>query len=72
MQVECSDDNISSYFHTLALPYIIKVLACMFTRPLENREFPTLCKVSRVIPIFREGDKMPKKIIGHSMSFQSV
>ena len=51
------NDNISSYFLKLALPYIIKSLACMFNRSLENREFPALWKTARVIPIFKEGDK---------------
>ena len=55
------NDNISSYFLKLALPYIIKSLACMFNRSLENREFPALWKTARVIPIFKEGDKNAKE-----------
>ena len=53
--------HISSYFLKLALPYIIKSLACMFNRSLENREFPALWKTARVIPIFKEGDKNAKE-----------
>ena len=55
------NDNISSYFLKLALPYIIKSLACMFNMSLENREFPALWKTARVIPIFKEGDKNAKE-----------
>ena len=55
------NDNISSYFLKLALPYIIKSLACMFNKSLEKREFPALWKTARVIPIFKEGDKNAKE-----------
>ena len=55
------NDNISSYFLKRALPYIIKSLACMFSRSLEKREFPALWKTARVIPIFKEGDRNAKE-----------
>ena len=55
------NDNISSYFLKLALPYIIKSLACMFNKSLEKREFPALWKTARVIPIFKEGDRNAKE-----------
>ena len=55
------NDNTSSYFLKLALPYIIKSLACMFNKSLEKREFPALWKTARVIPIFKEGDKNAKE-----------
>ena len=54
------NDNISSYSLKLALPYIIKSLACMFNKSLEKREFPALSKTARVIPIFI-GDKNAKE-----------
>ena len=50
------NDNISSYFLKLALPYIFKSLAYMFNKSLEKREFPALWKTARVIPVFK-GDK---------------
>ena len=34
------NNNISSYFLKLALPYIINSLVCMFNNFLEKREFP--------------------------------
>ena len=55
------NDNISSYFLKLALPYIIKSLAYMFNKSLEDREFPSLWKIARVIPIFKDGDKSAKE-----------
>ena len=55
------NDNISNYFLKLALPYILKSLACMFNKSLEKREFPALWKTARVIPIFKEGDKNAKE-----------
>ena len=54
------NDNISSYFLKLTLPYVIKSLACMFNRSLKNREFPALWKTARVIPIFK-GSKNAKE-----------
>ena len=54
------NDNLSSYVVKFALSYIIKSLACMFNRFLENREFPALWKAARVIPIFK-GDKNAKE-----------
>ena len=55
------NDNISSYFLKLALPYINKLLACMCNSSLENREFTALWKTTRVIPIFKEEDKNAKE-----------
>ena len=54
------NDNISSYFLKLALPYIIKSLAYLFNKSLEEREFPALWKTGRIIPIFKDGDKSAK------------
>ena len=55
------NDNISSYFLKLALPYIVNSLAYMFNKSLEDREFPSLWKIARVIPIFKDGDKSAKE-----------
>ena len=51
----------SGRFLNLALPYIIKSLACMFNKSLEKKKFPALWKTARVIPIFKEGDKNAKE-----------
>ena len=55
------NDNISRYFLKLALPYIIKSLAYLFNKPLEERVFPALWKTARIIPIFKDGDKSAKE-----------
>ena len=55
------NDNSSSYFLKLALPYIVNSLAYMFNKSLEDREFPSLWKIARVIPIFKDGDKSAKE-----------
>ena len=55
------NDNISSYFLKLAMPYITKSLASMFNKSLEKREFPAIWQTARVIPIFKEGDKNAKE-----------
>ena len=55
------NDNISGYFLKLALPYIVNSLAYMFNKSLEDREFPSLWTIARVIPIFKDGDKSAKE-----------
>ena len=44
--------------------------AC-FNKFLEKREFPALWKTARFFPIFKKEIKVPKKIIGQNLSFQS-
>ena len=54
------NDDISSYFLKLALPYTNKSLVYMCNKSLEKGEFPALWKTARVIPIFIDGDKCTK------------
>ena len=51
------DDNISSFFLKLALPYIAKSLLKIFNTSLETGKFPDSWKTARVAPIFKDGDK---------------
>ena len=51
------DDNISSFFPKLALPYIAKSLLKIFNTSLETGKFPDSWKAARVAPIFKDGDK---------------
>ena len=51
------DDNISSFFLKLALPYIAKSLLKIFNTSLETGKFPDPWKTARVAPIFKDGDK---------------
>ena len=53
-------DNISSYFLKLALPSIENALALMFKTSIETSLFPDAWKVSRVTPIFKDGDRAEK------------
>ena len=54
------NDNISSYFLKLALPYTGNSLAFMFNTSIETRQFPNSWKVARITPIFKDGDKTEK------------
>ena len=54
------NDNTSSYFLKLSLPYIIKSLACMFNKCRKGSSL-LFWKTARVIPIFKEGDKTAKE-----------
>ena len=54
------NDNISSYFLKLALPYINNSLVYMFNKSIEKSKFPTHWKMARVTPIFKEGKKSSK------------
>ena len=65
------NDNISSYFLNLALPYIIKSLACMFNKSLEKRSSLLFGKLLELFLFSKKEIKMPKKIIGQYLSFQS-
>ena len=53
-------DYISSYFLKLVLPFIEISLAYLFNTSIETSSFPDYWKVSRVTPIFKEGDKSEK------------
>ena len=49
------DDNISSFFLKLALPYIAKsLLKKIFNTSLETSKFPDSWKTARVVPIFKD------------------
>ena len=53
-------DTISSYFLKLALPFLENSIAMLFNISLETSIFPMLWKISRVAPIYKEGDKSEK------------
>ena len=53
-------DNISSYFMTLALPYIENSLAFLFNTSIETSQFPDSWKVARITPIFKDGGRTEK------------
>ena len=53
-------DNISSCFLKLALPYIQNSLAFLFNTSIATSQIPDSCKVARIAPIFKEGDKTEK------------
>ncbi len=53
-------DNISSYFLKLALSFIENSLALLFNSSIITSRFPDLWKVTRVTPIFKDGDKAEK------------
>ena len=53
-------DSISCYFLKLALPFIENSLACSFNTSIETSQFPDSWKLTRVTPIFKEGDKTEK------------
>ena len=54
------NDNISSYFLKLSLPYIGNSLAFLFNTSIETSQFPNSWKVARFTPIFKDGDKTEK------------
>ena len=41
----------------LTLPLLETSLAIMFNAPIERSQFPNLCKLARIIPIFKGGDR---------------
>ena len=51
------NDNISSFFLKLALPFVAKSLLKIFNTSFETRKFPDTWKTARVAPIFKDGDK---------------
>ena len=53
-------DTISSYFLKLALPFLENSIAILFNISLETSIFPVLWNISRVVPIYKEGDKSEK------------
>ena len=54
------NDNISSYFLKISLPFITKSLYCIFNNSILKCVFPAQWKIARVTPIFKEGDKNAK------------
>ena len=54
------NENISSYFLKLALPFIENSLAFLFNTSIETSRFPDSWNVARVTPISKEGDKAEK------------
>ena len=54
------DDGISSYFLTLAMPFIEDSRVYQFNTSLETSQFPDPWKITRVSPIFKDGDKTKK------------
>ena len=53
-------DTISSYFLKMALPFLENPIAMLFNTSLETSIFPDIWKISRVAPIYKEGDKSEK------------
>ena len=53
-------DAISSYFLKMALPFLENSIAMLFNTSLETGIFPDIWKISRVAPIYKEGDKSEK------------
>ena len=53
-------DTISSYFLKMALPFLENSIAMLFNTSLETGIFPDIWKISRVAPIYKEGDKSEK------------
>ena len=49
-------DTISSYFLKLVLPLIENSIAMLFNTSLETNTFPVQWRISRVAPIYKEGD----------------
>ena len=54
------NDTISSYFLTLALPFMETSLAIMFNTSIETSQFPNLWKLARITPIFKGGNRSDK------------
>ena len=54
------NDTISSYFLKMALPFLENSIAMLFNTSLETGIFPDIWKISRVAPIYKEGDKSEK------------
>ena len=54
------NDNVSSYFLKISLPFITKSLSCIFNKSMLKGIFPAQWKIARVTPIFKEGDKNAK------------
>ena len=54
------DDVISSYFLNLAMPFIEDSLVYIFNTSLEKSQFSDPWKISRVSPIFKDGEKTEK------------
>ena len=54
------NDNISSYFLKISLPFITKSLCCIFNKSILKCVFPAQWTIARVTPIFKEGDKNTK------------
>ena len=53
-------DTTSSYFLKMALPFLENSIAMLFITSLETSIFPDICKISRLAPIYKEGDKSEK------------
>ena len=56
-------DTISSYFLKLALPFLENSIAMLSKISLKTSIFPVLWKISRLAPIYKEGDKSENQII---------
>ena len=55
------NDNISSYFLSLALPIISKSLRCLFNRSISQCKFPAAWNIAQVTPVFKGGDKSARE-----------
>ena len=66
------NDNISTYFLKLALPYINYSLVYMFNKSIEKGESPTNWKMARSTPILKKVAKVPKLIANRFMPFLSL
>ena len=55
------NDNISSYFLKLVLPYIKNSLVLLFNISIQSCNFPDKWKIARITPIFKESDKACKE-----------
>ena len=53
-------DTISSYFLKMALPFLESSIAMLFNTSLETSIFPDIWKISRLAPIYKEGDESEK------------
>ena len=49
-------DTISSYFIKMALPFLENSIAMLFSTSLETSICPNIWKISRVAPIYKEGN----------------
>ena len=55
------NDNISSYFLKLVVPYIKNSLGLLFNTSIQSCHFPDKWKIARITPIFKEGDRACKE-----------